>query len=72
MRLSIDRVQRASVSEAASAAGEVVDATGRLVVATGDGNLEILQVQPAGKRAMSAAEFLRGNRIAAGDRLGPA
>ena len=27
---------------------------------------------PAGKRAMSAAEFLRGNRVSVGDRLGPA
>ena len=31
-----------------------------LLVRTGGGLLEILQLQPAGKRSMAAAEFLRG------------
>ena len=31
-------------------------------VCTGDGTLGVLKVQPEGKRAMSAAEFLRGQR----------
>ena len=44
----------------------------RLIIATGDGALELLDVQPAGKRAMSASEFLRGNRVRPGDRFGPA
>jgi methionyl-tRNA formyltransferase len=44
----------------------------RLVVATADGsNVEVLELQPAGKRRMSAEEFLRGRRPQAGDRLGP-
>jgi methionyl-tRNA formyltransferase len=34
--------------------------------------LELLEVQLAGKRALSAAEFLRGARLAAGERLGAA
>lgn len=38
-------------------------------VATGDGQLEILQVQPAGKRAMPVSEFLRGHKVAPGDRF---
>jgi methionyl-tRNA formyltransferase len=33
--------------------------------------VQILELQPAGKRRMAAAEFLRGHRPAAGDRLGP-
>ena len=33
-----------------------------LVVGTGDGGLEILELQPAGKRRMAAAEYLRGLR----------
>jgi methionyl-tRNA formyltransferase len=33
--------------------------------------LEIVELQPAGKRRMSAAEFLRGHRPEAGDRFGP-
>ena len=33
-----------------------------LVVGTGDGALEIMELQPAGKRRMAAAEYLRGLR----------
>lgn len=40
-----------------------------LRVATGQGILEILSLQPAGKAAMDAASFLRGRRYVAGDRL---
>lgn len=36
------------------------------VVATGAGGLRILELQPAGKRRMSAEEFLRGHKIGAG------
>lgn len=41
-----------------------------LIVATGNGTLRLLSVQPAGKRAMSDVEFLRGAHVAAGDRFG--
>jgi methionyl-tRNA formyltransferase len=45
----------------------------RLSVATGEhiGLVEILELQPAGKKRMSAAEFLRGNPIKEGDHFGP-
>jgi methionyl-tRNA formyltransferase len=36
------------------------------VVATGEGGLRILELQPSGKRRMSAAEFLRGRNLEAG------
>ena len=72
IRLNVDRVQLASAGELASASGAVMDASNRLEVSTGEGALEILAVQPAGKRAMTAAEFLRGNRVSVGDRFGPA
>ncbi len=43
-----------------------------LEVVCGDGRrLRIDELQPAGKKRMTAAEFLRGHAIAAGDRLGP-
>lgn len=43
-----------------------------LLVATGgQGALEILELQPAGKRRMAAEEFLRGRKPQAGDRFGP-
>ena len=41
----------------------------RLCVATGSSDLELLRVQPAGKRMMEIADFLRGNRLEVGDRL---
>lgn len=42
----------------------------RLFVAAGDGMAEVLKLQPAGKRAMNAAEFLRGHSIRETDRFG--
>jgi len=43
-----------------------------LSVAAGAGSqVEILEIQPAGQRRMTAAEFLRGHRPEPGDRLGP-
>ena len=52
------------------APGEVVLATGgRIVVATGEGALSIERMQLAGRRAVSAAEFLNAHPLA-GVRLG--
>jgi methionyl-tRNA formyltransferase len=43
-----------------------------LFVATGgQGAIEIRELQPAGKRRMTAEEFLRGRKPQAGDRFGP-
>ena len=43
----------------------------RLLVATGGGGVvEVLELQPVGKRRMPAADFLRGHRPRPGDRLG--
>jgi methionyl-tRNA formyltransferase len=59
----------------AFAPGQIIiqpDDTSHLCVAAGFGTqAEILEVQPAGKRRMAAAEFLRGHLRHAGDRLGP-
>lgn len=44
----------------------------RLLVEAGDAIVEILRLRPAGKRAMSAAEFLHGHALPEGARLGPA
>ena len=46
------------------------DESGGLLVATGSGALRLLSIQPAGKKALSAGEFLRGYQIAPGARLG--
>jgi methionyl-tRNA formyltransferase len=71
LRIILDRVSPANVSTDASP-GSVIEATGaRLVVATGSGELAIHELQPAGKRTMTAQEFLRGHQVASGDRFGP-
>jgi methionyl-tRNA formyltransferase len=44
---------------------------GRLVVWQGWLLVEILELQPAGKKRMTAAEFLRGHPIQPGDHFGP-
>lgn len=41
-----------------------------LVVQTGDGLLQILEVQPAGKRAMPAKDFFNGRHGRVGEKLG--
>ena len=49
-----------------------LEAKDGLCVATGaNGAIEIVEVQPAGKRRMTAAEFLRGHPLQPGDRFGP-
>lgn len=54
----------------AGAPGEVTALTADgFVVAAGDGALEILEVQPPGKRRMRAADFVRGRGVAVGERL---
>jgi methionyl-tRNA formyltransferase len=43
-----------------------------LSVACGEGTvLRLLEIQPEGRRPMSAREFLAGRRLAAGDRFEP-
>jgi len=44
----------------------LVDDTGRLMVAAGSGAIAVERVQPAGRKAMSAAEFLRGYPLHSG------
>ena len=50
--------------------GTVLDAGNRLVVACGEGAVTIEDVQPAGKRLMPAADWLRGRGVAPGNVLG--
>jgi len=41
-----------------------------MLIACGDGAVRVSQVTPAGKKRLSAAEWLRGRGVAIGDRLG--
>lgn len=55
-------------SEKGSKAGQIVETGKRLVVCCGDMNcIEILNLQAEGKKAMSAADFMRGNQVDIGD-----
>jgi methionyl-tRNA formyltransferase len=78
LRLNVDRVALARTALAVRAhtdsallPGAVLHADQELLIATGDGVLELLELQPAGKKSMSAGDFLRGYRIQDGDRFGP-
>ena len=51
--------------------GTVIAADSRLLVAAGEGALELVELQPAGKRSMPATDFLRGYHVHVGDRFGP-
>jgi methionyl-tRNA formyltransferase len=52
----------------ASGPGTILGATSEAIqVATGDGELAILEVQPEGRRAMRVHDFLLGHRLAAGE-----
>lgn len=71
VRVNIDRVSVVVPhGDAPVAPGTVLDATKHLLIATRDGALEVLELQPAGKRSMPAAEFLHGYRATVNDRFG--
>lgn len=66
------QVLRARAVEGEGAPGAVLDpgqGEGALVVATGRGALALVEVKPAGKRAMAGAAWARGRRLRPGDRL---
>jgi methionyl-tRNA formyltransferase len=72
LRLILGRALAAATGAADSAPGTVLEAAGdRLVIATGNGVLLPAAIQPAGKREMAVAEFLRGHHVRPGDRFGP-
>ncbi|MGH6769025.1 MAG: methionyl-tRNA formyltransferase [Xanthobacteraceae bacterium] len=61
------KVLRSTRGEGSGTPGTVLDS--RLTIACGEGAVRILQLQRAGRQAMTAEEFLRGTPIAAGTRL---
>jgi methionyl-tRNA formyltransferase len=76
LRLNIDRVavvpSPPDIGSGCAEPGVILAAADQLLISTSDGILEIMELQPAGKRSMSAAEFLRGNRVHVGARFAPA
>jgi methionyl-tRNA formyltransferase len=64
------KVYRAVPADGIGEPGTIVNVDGEgLTVATGDGALRLLEVGPDGRRRMTAAEFARGVRPGAGERM---
>jgi methionyl-tRNA formyltransferase len=57
------------IAEGRGEPGEVLEAGPALVVACGEGAVQVAEVQPAGRRRLAAAEWLRGRPLGAGARL---
>jgi methionyl-tRNA formyltransferase len=76
LRLLLYRATWRPCGDGAAAPGDILPPPAdlsRLCVAAGAQDVvEVHELQPAGKRRMSAEEFQRGRRPQAGDRLGPA
>lgn len=51
-------------------AGEIVETRPAFVVATGEGALQFLDVQPAGKRRIAATDWIKGRGATAGQQFG--
>jgi len=50
--------------------GEVLSFDGGFLIQTGAGALELIEIQPEGRRIMSGMDFVRGYRVQVGERLG--
>lgn len=61
-RFKLLRGRVAAATHAPGAPGRVSEVAGSIVVATGEGSYELIEVQPAGKNAMRAADWWRGQR----------
>jgi len=72
-RLGVSAAQALEPPPSALVPGELAGDAGRLVLGCVDGALELIEVQPSGRRAMSAADWLRGSgaRFVASDAAGP-
>ncbi|HEU4797676.1 MAG TPA: methionyl-tRNA formyltransferase [bacterium] len=66
------KIWKAAATTASGTPGTVVEKRGGegFVVATGDGGLLVLEVQPEGRRRMSADEYARGARLQIGEVFG--
>jgi methionyl-tRNA formyltransferase len=68
--LMIWRARVEAAASGAAAPGTIIAVKPAVMVACGAGRLALVEVQAAGRKRMSAAEFARGRRIEAGRRFG--
>jgi methionyl-tRNA formyltransferase len=70
-KLTLHRLQLAAEQTGSAPPGTVRIEAGRMLAACGDGRwLEITELQMEGKKRLPVADFLRGNALAQGARLG--
>jgi len=69
LRIVVHRAEANAEGQASSPGRVAWTDADCLAVETADGILRILTLQPAGKRSMPAADFLRGHPVSAGDYL---
>jgi len=68
--LKILESRRTEIGNGGAVAGTVLSLDGDCItVACGEGTVQLLRVLPEGKKAMSAAEFIRGRKLSIGDIL---
>lgn len=65
------KIFRARVEPGSGMPGEIMEGSGDgPLIATGEGALRLLEVQPAGKRVMDGAAYLRGYPLRPGNKIG--
>ena len=64
-----ERAEEESTAPGAEPGTVLLAEKNQLIIKTGDGALRVLEVQPAGKKQMTAEAFLRGYKIRQGDFL---
>ena len=64
------KIFSAEISDLKGNAGEVLSSDGGIVVGTSDGSVVLTKVCIAGGKVMPATDFLRGNKIPTGTKLG--
>jgi methionyl-tRNA formyltransferase len=69
-RFKILRAQTLEKTSSTGQAGEVVNVSGNLDIATGSGQIRLLEVLPESRPKVLAQDFLRSGKVKVGDRLG--
>jgi len=68
-RIKLYGPRPAGFPPASAAPGVIVETDPALIVATGEGAIQILDVQPEGKNRLAATEWIRGRAAGVGDRF---
>jgi len=68
-RGDVIKINRARISDFQLSVGEIVLASGKVLVGTSDLAVELIEVTPAGKRTMSAVAWANGARFSAGEMI---